>query len=332
MTLSERLRPTVLSSYSGHAAAVVMHKLSPVFPEELGKVLKPYMDKFEGFEEGFSGTHLVDGTDDPGDLFGDGDGFNDGDGFDNGPAWDDGFEDWDDTPAAGGRDEPDEFALPGPVVRGTSEGETRPRTDGAGGFDTDPFGWGSEPRPSGERVSGTPVSGAGQGFGDDPGSAEDWLKDGRLNTDRLRDEAGQTARSLWDDVPAETKQNLTDGVRRRAGDEIGRRFDDFLGPPPTRAGAPDTEPRRTRQDLIAEIASVYNPDENVQQMIRRQSARALGPVPEEAAIDVLRDWLADLRGAPDPDPGTTKATTLRERIARRLTARTARPGEPPPRR
>ena len=339
VTLSESLRPTVLSSYSGHAAAVVMNRLSPVFPAELGSVLKPYLDEFEGFEDGFAGTHLAEGRDEPGDLFGDGDPFGDGDGFG-------GFDEVGDDLGGGGSgngwDDGDGFLDPEPVARGDSE---RPGDDLGG----DPFGWGAEPRPSGDRVSGTPVSGngafgdsaSGGDFGAAPGEGGDWFNDGRLNSDRLRSEGSAVARDLWNDVPAETRRNLTDSltqsateaVRSRTEERLGVKFDDFFADGPgERVGAqPDAAPRPTRQELIARIAAIYNRDEGKRAMIRNQSARALGPVPEEAALDVLEDWLADLRGpaaGPDPDPATTAATTLRERIARRLAARTARPGEP----
>jgi len=320
VTLSETLRPTVLSSYSGHAAAVAMHKLSPVFPEELGKVLQPYMDEFEGFEEGFGGTHLAGETDDPNDLFGDGDPFADpsSDSFDGGLGQGAGGGDWDDS----GFGDFDGFGEPGPIARGD-----------------DGFGWDVEPRPSGSRVSGTPVNGGGAfgdsdaSFGTTPGEGDDWFRDGEINTDRLGNELGGVARNLWNEMPEETRRNVTDSatdaVRRRVDEEFGARFNDFLGAAPV-----DEASGETRQDLIAEIAAIYNRDEAVQAMIRRRSAQALGPVPEETAMAVLRDWLADLRGpaaGPDPDTRTDKTTTLPERISR-LSARTARPGQTAPRR
>ncbi|MFH5806438.1 CvpA family protein [Alienimonas sp. DA493] len=315
VTLSETLRPAVLGSHSGHAAAVVMDKLSPVFPEELGKVLEPHLKEFQGFEEEYHSGQLAGGSEDPGDLF------------------DDNFGGFDDFDAPGGGDawdEPDGFGEPGPLAGGGSP----PTGDG----------FGDDPRFNGRPVSGEGAFGdsARGDFGAAPGAGGDWQNDGRLNTDRLRNEAGNVARDLWNDVPEETRRNLTDSLtesatnaaRRRVEDEWGVRLDDFLGDPSQPAAEPAAN-RPTRQELIAEIAAIYNRDENVQSMIRQQSARALGPVPEEAALDVLQDWLADLRGpaaGPDPDPGTTKATTLRERITRRLTARTARPGETAPRR
>ena len=345
VTLSEKLRPTVLTSYSGHAAAVAMHHLSPVFPEELGKVLQPYLKNFEGFEDGFGGARLANGTDDPGDLFGDGDApagdAPAGDGWDE-DEW--GGDGWDND----GRDGDRRRGGPDPIVRGSSD-------DPADGFGGDGFGWDAD------RLAGTPVGGGsfsgdgafgdsgdfgGSPFGDPgddartdgaaPGQGGDWFTDGSLNRNRLREEAGGVVRDLWNDVPEDTRRSMTDslreGVRRRAEEAVGDRLDGFLGDP---NADPAAEPGPSRQELIADIAAVYNRDETVRAMIRRQSARALGPVPEDAAIDILRDWLADLRGpdaGPDPDPGTGKATTLQERIARRLTARTARPGNPDPRR
>ncbi|QDT17878.1 CvpA family protein [Alienimonas californiensis] len=335
VTLSETLRPIVLASHSGHAAAVVMDKLSPVFPEELGKVLKPHLDEFHGFEEEFHGGQLADGSDDPGNLFGD-------DPFGEGSGEFGDFDGFGETSPGDPWVEPRGDSTQGPLAGGGSN----PAGDGSG---RDPFGWGVDPRTNADRLNGRPVSGDGSfgdstrgDFGSAPGEGGDWFDDGGLNADRLRNEAGTVARDLWNDVPEETRRNLTDSLtesatnaaRRRVEDGLGVRLDNFLSDP-AQPGADPAATQPTRQELIAEIAAIYNRDENVQAMIRQQSARTLGPVPEDAAIDVLQDWLADLRGpaaGPDPDPVTTKATTLRERITRRLTARTARPGETAPRR
>lgn len=47
ITLSERARETVLNSKSGYAAAVVMDKLQPVLPQELSKILHPYVERLD---------------------------------------------------------------------------------------------------------------------------------------------------------------------------------------------------------------------------------------------------------------------------------------------
>ncbi|MEM9702784.1 MAG: CvpA family protein [Planctomycetota bacterium] len=306
VTLSERLRPTVLSSYSGHASAVVMDALSPVFPQELGNVLEPHLRKFQGFEEEFRDARLADGEEDVENLFGDDPG---GDGLF--------VDDFGDGPLAGGSGMED------------------------GGFGDDPFGWGE---PGGDRVPSRPVSGDGAfgdsdpTFGETPGQGDAWFRDGEFNAGRLRDEAGEIAGDLWDDVPEETKRGLTDSLRdsaanelkRRAEDGLGFRLDGFLGDPnadPGVADPPRTGP--TRQELISEIAAVYNKDETIQATLKRRFAQALGPVPEEASIAILRDWLYDLRqpdGVVDPDPGTNLATTLPERISREMRRRTASSG------
>ncbi len=56
ITLSDSLRETVLSSKSGYAAAVIMHKLAPVMPQELVKVLDPHIHQLdESYHEGEQG-------------------------------------------------------------------------------------------------------------------------------------------------------------------------------------------------------------------------------------------------------------------------------------
>lgn len=54
-TLSERTRETVVHSHSGYASAVLLHKLDPVMPEGLHKILDPYV---EGFDPDTIAQHL----------------------------------------------------------------------------------------------------------------------------------------------------------------------------------------------------------------------------------------------------------------------------------
>ena len=301
VTLSNKLRPTVLTSYSGHAAAVVMHQLAPLFPAELGKVIRPYLDNYEGLDEDPTGPRLVDGTSDPGDdLFGDGGGFDDD--FDRAGVDDGGFG-WDDDPHADA------------VARGTSEDDGLPPRDGAFGD---------------------------SGFGDDPGIAErpegagqggDWFdSEGGFNSDRLVGEGERLARDLWDDVPAETRDGVTgslrDGVRRRVDEEVDRRVGEFFGGANANAGGP------SRGELLDSIAARYTQDPAAHDAFRSHAEGMLRGVPEGVVGDVLRDWLADLRGpsaGADPNPTTSIQTQLPARIRAGVSARVAAPGEPPAR-
>jgi len=47
VTISQQSRATVLSSYSGRAAAIIMDRLHPVMPDELHEVLEPYIHSLD---------------------------------------------------------------------------------------------------------------------------------------------------------------------------------------------------------------------------------------------------------------------------------------------
>ena len=327
VTLSDKLRPTVLRSYSGHAAAVVMNQFAPLFPEGLGRYIEPYLNNYEGLDEDPVGPHLVEGADDPGDdFFGDGSGGPAGDDRDDADATGGGaFGDfgWDDDPAAE------------QIARGSGTSGDQRGGRGDASFGDSLFGDG----PAG-------------GFGDDPGGAGGtrggWLNDdGGLNTDRLAGEAARFGRGVLNDVPADTRdrlgRDLADSARRRFGDEVDRRVGDLFGDAPggSREASPDAAaPSVSRSQILDRIAARYAPDDlAARDLFRRRAEQMLRPVPEGVAGDVLRDWLHDLRagdGDPaagtDPNPDTTVQTLLPDRIRRGLAARVAGPaGDRPPR-
>lgn len=79
ITLSESTRGTVLASKSGYAAAVIMNKLEPVMPQELARILEPYiiqLDPGHTHEDELSGEDDSPFADDH--LFGSGSGSVDG--------------------------------------------------------------------------------------------------------------------------------------------------------------------------------------------------------------------------------------------------------------
>ena len=323
VTLSDKLRPTVLTSHSGHAAAVVMHALAPVFPDGLDRYIEPYLDNYEGLDEDPTGPRLADGVADPGDhLFGDGDGPLGGDGGIDGDGELAGGEGafggfgWGDDPAAE------------PVARGAGSSGDRPG-----------------PAPPGGRGD-APADG---GFGTDPGGRGWFEEDGELNADRLAGEAARFGRGVLDDIPEDTRETfgreLADGARRRLGDEIDRRVGDLFGDESfgdegfgdgsdpgganAAAGRPAAAPPPSRSELLDRISRRYAADPATRDLFRRRAEGMLRGVPEGVVGAVLRDWLHDLRGSadgPDPNPETTIQTLLPDRIARGLAARVATPG------
>ena len=295
VTLSEKLRPTVLTSYSGYAAAVVMNSLSPVFPEGLGRYIKPYLDNYEGLDEDPFGLHLAEGVADPGDDF-----------FGDGPTTDDGLSPGGDGGSHGGfgRDDPDAE----PIARGAGRSDD----SSFGGFGDDP---GS--------------GGGGGGWFDEAGG----LNRDRLAGEAARFGRG-VLDDIPDDTRETLGRDLADGARRRLGDEIDRRVGDLFGDEgdPGAAGPgrnAEAAPVLSRAELLDRISQRYASDPTARDLFRRRAEGMLRGVPEGVVGAVLRDWLHDLRGpeaGPDPNPDTTIQTLLPDRISRGLAARVATPG------
>jgi membrane protein required for colicin V production len=72
VTMTDRIRPVVMNSYSGHYSAVLLDRLAPVLPRELHDIIDPYLRKFEDGSGTQFGHHHNDGDgpnfDEPGDL------------------------------------------------------------------------------------------------------------------------------------------------------------------------------------------------------------------------------------------------------------------------
>lgn len=91
----------------------------------------------------------------------------------------------------------------------------------------------------------------------------------------------------------------------------------LTGARPAAATGEGTAPTGRRAQLLQEIASVYSTYPKAQELIRKDIDQQLAQLPERVALAVLEDLRADLWGAaPDPDPFTSMATPLRDRIAR----------------
>ena len=87
------------------------------------------------------------------------------------------------------------------------------------------------------------------------------------------------------------------------------------------SGSPDR-----RELLLQDISSSFSSYPKAQEMIRSDIEQQLANVPAEVALLVLEDYRADLTGDPnDPDPSTTLATPLQDRIVRQLSRRDEQP-------
>lgn len=61
VTMTERIRPVVMNSYSGHYSAVLLDRLAPVLPRELHDIIDPYLRNFDDGSGTQFGHHQNDG-------------------------------------------------------------------------------------------------------------------------------------------------------------------------------------------------------------------------------------------------------------------------------
>ncbi|REJ92525.1 MAG: hypothetical protein DWQ34_00340 [Planctomycetota bacterium] len=116
-------------------------------------------------------------------------------------------------------------------------------------------------------------------------------------------------RNLLDQPPEHLLGAISNWLMRRPGEQ----------------GAEPPVPDR-REALLQEIAGSFSSYPKAQEMIRGDIEQQLANVPPEIALLVLEDYRADLMGDPrDPDPSTTLATPLQDRIVRQLSRRDEQP-------
>jgi membrane protein required for colicin V production len=282
VTLSESVRAEVLSSYSGYSAGHILSALHPVMPEELCGVIDPYLEKL--------GQEVVH------DHHGHDHGDDDGHGHDHG----DGDH----------HDHADDFGgLPGGVRPGSevpddswTSGPSAPRDD----FGNPPSDFGPQPDWQNRPQRGAPGSAPAPSVSDD-------------------------LRRLVDDVPDDLKASALNALKNTKPDDRDELIAKFQTAIPglIRAvsqewsnGKPaDADAVTRREETLREVAAIYNgKDVEAQRHIVRQAEEQLRGVPDAVADVVVQDWYADLLrlDGEDPDPSTTLATRLDERIKRQL--------------
>ena len=128
----------------------------------------------------------------------------------------------------------------------------------------------------------------------------------------------------------EQRRELLERLGTALPDEIRRISLEWPAEPVPDADAARAEQRR----LLGEIAAVYSDFSGAQEALIEELELSLAGLPDQVALAVVRDWHSDLLAfdrAADPDPETSLATPLDERIVRQLDrARvplTALPGE-----
>jgi membrane protein required for colicin V production len=139
---------------------------------------------------------------------------------------------------------------------------------------------------------------------------------------RLEDQLLSALRSLDSNDDATSLWNTL----QQPPDQLLSGLNDWLtGASP--AGEADPAAAERRQQLLVDIAGRFSTTSRGQAMIRQDIESQLQPLTDEAALALLEDWRADLLRMPDPNPATSIATPLSERIARYLTQARAGGGE-----
>ncbi|MCA9081794.1 MAG: hypothetical protein KDA58_14625, partial [Planctomycetaceae bacterium] len=87
---------------------------------------------------------------------------------------------------------------------------------------------------------------------------------------------------------------------------------------PTQPQITQAQATQMRQELTTLIASKVSDFPIIRNGIVSQINAQLDGVPDQVAVEVLRDWFADITGQADPDPGTTRQSRTEDRILRQL--------------
>ncbi len=291
VTLSESMRSQVLGSYSGYSAGHILSALHPVMPSELCGIVDPYLQKLgqkvvhdHGHDHDHDHSdHDHDGHshDGHGHDFGDAPGHvSDDHDFGRPPGTPIPDDAWVGTPPS------DEFGNPPPDFGPLPDWQNRPRQ--------------GVPQPS------SPVPA--------PSVSDD-------------------LRRLVEDVPDDLKAAALNALKNTSPEDRDLLISKFQTAIPGLIkavsmewadGKPaDAESISQREWTLREIAAIYNSkDLDAQRRIVQQAEQQLQGIPDDVANVVVQDWYADLLQleAEDPDPSTTLATPLDERIRRQLAA------------
>ena len=281
ITLSERARETVLNSKSGYAAAVIMDKLQPVLPQELAKILHPYVER-------------LDPNHDPEAL---------------NAAQSEPFNALGDVL----------FGYTADPNNANSAGEPGrlPGVDGGGLLDR-LIGNGSIGNGSSNNGVTTGGTGVEQVSLEDfarnlPTNMSQEVRDQALNAFRnaTPEQRDQIFKQVQSSLPGEVG-GILDQFRG-----LQDRWNNFNNPPPATAG----QPTASRDNILDMIAKIRSDRDDVRSDFRQQVNQRLTGVPGNVATAVLQDWKADLGlDKTDPDPATNFRTLIDVRIYRQLSA------------
>jgi uncharacterized membrane protein required for colicin V production len=358
VTLSHSARESITQSESGYIAAVVIDRLDPVIPGDLHALLEPYLRRMdprgmeiEHREDEYARRHGGDDRDDPfaADDRRDRDGVDgpplpgrdldprrdddrrlDGDRrdprlSDDRPYSRDGR---DDGPPGGGLDRPrdghdpafDDAALDSrPARRDADDFRDSARGDRRPDLDRDP-------RMAADDL-GQPTREETDWLGSLPATLDEGLrllarKAWRATRPEHRGELSRLLSST--SIPEAIRKTLRDwqngrpdSAPRMPGSEASQSVRDWQGGRPDSAPVGDT--RDERGSLERQIVRSLSGLGSEQRMAAEDIEAALNGVPDDVALNVLRDWRSDLRDQkPDGDTRQIDGSSLTRRIRREL--------------
>ncbi len=121
-------------------------------------------------------------------------------------------------------------------------------------------------------------------------------------------------RQAIENTSPENRQELISQLKSGVPSAMRQVATDWLNGKP--AASPIPVSTQQYDQLVNEIASVYSNYPAAQKLIVDEIKLTLKALPTNVSIGVLEDWKADIQGIkPDPDPNTTAATSLDQRIA-----------------
>ena len=198
-----------------------------------------------------------------------------------------------------------------PVNRDRRSGDD-PLFDGNSNTDGPPRRY--ERRRTDDRPDLRPASDTRDDYAQATAEETDWLS----SLPALTDELKQMALKAWRKTRPERRRELTHRLSSGSvPDLIRKTLQEWIDGPPATAGEVDRPSGANLERGIAHVALVTAKTDRPA-AIDDMEAQLRG-IPDEVALNVLRDWRADLLDkSSDPDPSTTDRSSMNDRIVRQL--------------
>lgn len=295
-TLSEKTRETVVHSKSGYASALILHKLDPIMPEGLHKLLDPYV---EGFDPDSIAQHLHD------------------------------HPDHDSThPPAPVNPNPTTPGFP-PVFQPPVNNPALPQNPFGSNAPVPANPNGYSPTPQPQQPNSNPFNSADvqrwyqQFQGNVPPEVQNFVQ----QTISQVTPADQPAlvQQLNTGLPGFFMQMAEQWNKPQSSAQpapVPQPQPQLMGQPQQPA-VPSTistqDWRQRRAQLLTEIAAIYTPHQEAQKHIMEEVVHSLHGLPDAVTLAVLEDWYSDLKRLhPDPDPATDLTASIDQRIINQL--------------